>query len=106
MTARKTTAPVEKPRFQVVDEKFIAQLSEGGEIRVPIRLKTKLVREVMIGDKDEMEQFFELLDGIGDAETADKLDELDIIETLEIVAEFFKAFGEKAKATPGESVRS
>lgn len=107
MTARKpSTPPVAKPRFQVVDDKFVAQLSDGNEVKLPLQVKTKLFRQISKATDDELGMVFMMLDGIGDQESSDKLDEVDIFETQEVVSAFFEAFTAKAQATTGESGRS
>lgn len=93
-----------KPRYMVVGNVFVAQ-SDDGEVKIPLRFKTKLIREIR-DLPDEMDQVFALLAGIGDRKTADQLDELDIYDTAELVTKFFQAFQEKQKARLGESSRS
>lgn len=103
-TARRATVAAAKPKFIVVDGVFIAQSSEG-EIKIPLKFKTKLFRQIATID-NEIEQVFALLDGIGDQKASDQLDELDIFEMQEVVKEFFAKFQEKSEASLGESERS
>ena len=98
--AAKATAT--KPKFIVIDGVFYAQTSDQGEVRIPLKFKTKLFRAIT-AITDEVEQVFALLDGIGDKKTADQLDELDIFEMQELVAAFFDEFKAKAEASVGES---
>jgi hypothetical protein len=104
MTAPKT-AP-EKPKFQVVGDTFIAQTTDQGELAIRLNFKFKLLRRVRDSGGDEIDQFFNLLDGIGDQETLDKLDELDAIEATELIGAYFREFGERQQASLGESSRS
>lgn len=101
MTTRKAAA--EKPRFLVVEDKLVCQTTEG-EISIPLRFKTKLLRQ--FGSMDQMDAFFLILDEIAGPETVATIDELDIMETTEIMVEFFKEFESKVQATMGELQRS
>lgn len=96
-TTRKTT----KPKFQVVDDHFIAQTDEG-ELKIPLRFKTKLLRKIR-EVPDELDQVFALLDGLGDKVTAEKIDELDVLDATELVSEYFDAWAKKNQARLGES---
>lgn len=97
--------PRTKPQFMVVGETFVAQTSDG-ELKVPLRFKTRVFRELLKSDADEVEQFFLLLDGIGNTETLEKIDELDIFESAKIAAAYFQGWREKQQASPGEPRRS
>jgi hypothetical protein len=103
-TPKTTPEPGTKPKFLVVEDKLIAQTSNG-ELKLPLKVKTKVFREIK-ELPDELDQLFALLDGIGDTETAAALDELDIFETQDVVEKFFEEFQTKAKARVGESSRS
>jgi hypothetical protein len=99
----------EKPKYQTIDGKLVAQTPEG-EIKIPLQIKTKLVRaarNVMNGQGDELDQLVVILEGIGDTATIEKLDELDFMtETMPLVQEFFRAFGQQQRANAGESSAS
>lgn len=99
-----TTTKAQKPKYQVVDDTFVAQ-SDQGEIRIRLGFKTKLLRQIR-ETGDEMDQLFALLDGIGDAKTSGQLDELDIFDTTDIVTEYFAAFEAKQNARLGEASAS
>lgn len=112
MATAKKKAPVpvseNAPRFQVVDGAFVwVGDGSGDPIRIPLRIKTKLLRTIMRLEKDEgageLEQLFALLDGIGDQATSDAIDELWFEETAELVEAYFTEFQSKNQATPGES---
>lgn len=94
-----------KPEFFVAGTTFYAQ-TENGELSIPLRFKTKLIRQIRDVDGDEIDQIFALLDGLNDQATADALDELDIFETGRVVAAFFQAWREKQQASVGEARRS
>lgn len=103
-TTRSTTrkAVAEKPKYQTVGDYFVAQ-SDEGEIKIRLGFKTKLLRAIR-DSGDAIDQLFALLDGIGDKKTAEQLDELDYLETTEIVNQFFQAFAAKQEAgSLGES---
>lgn len=98
-------APTVKPQFFVAGNTFYAQ-TENGELAIPLRFKTKLIRELRDVEGDEIDQMFALLEKLNDKATADALDELDIFETGRIVRTFFRAWQEKNRASLGEAQRS
>lgn len=98
------TTKAQKPKYQVVDDTFVAQTSEG-EVKIRLAFKTKLLRAVR-DSGDEVDQVFSLLDGIGDKKTSAQIDELDIFDTMDLVTEFFKAFEAKQNARLGEASAS
>lgn len=97
-------APAKKPKHLVVGETFYTQTSDG-ELRIPLRFKTKLLRAIR-DTGDELDQLFALVNGLGDEATAAALDELDIFETTEIAEKYFQAWQEKNEARLGELSRS
>ena len=100
-----TTMPRKKPQHMIIGDSFIAQTSDG-ELRVPLRFKTKLFRKILKSEGDEVEMFFDLIEGIGDTGTLEALDELDIFESASIAGAYFRAWKTKQQATPGEARRS
>lgn len=93
-----------RPKHEIVDEKFVWHDKEQGTIRIPLRFKFKLLRIITANQEaSEMEQLLALLDGLGDTRSLEQLDELDVFEGLELVSEYFTAFNEKNKASVGES---
>ncbi|WP_431800320.1 hypothetical protein [Microbacterium kunmingense] len=97
--------PTVKPEFFVAGNTFYAQ-TENGELAIPLRFKTRLIRELRDVEGDELDQMFILLDRLNDQATADALDELDIFDTTRVVGQFFKAWREKQQASVGEAQRS
>lgn len=104
---RLAAKPASKPQYQVVDGLFIAQTSEG-EVKIRLSFKTKLLRALRRDpDRDEIDQFFGLLEGIGDQKTIAQLDELDFIEeALPLIQGFFDEFAKAQGTTLGESTGS
>lgn len=101
-----TLPPTEElPPTYVIGEDFYAVTSDG-LLKVRMRFKTSLFKQVLRHDGDEIEGFLILLDGLGDEETVAQLDELDIFETARIAADYFQAWREKQQATMGEARRS
>lgn len=96
--------PAKKPKHFVAGDTFYTQTGDG-QLTIPLRFKTKLVRSIRDAG-DELDQLFALLDGLGDKTTAERLDELDIFETTEIAERFFQAWQEKNEARLGEAQRS
>lgn len=110
--AKKAKAPVpvseNAPQHQVIDEVFVwIGDGSGDPIRIPLSIKTKLLRRIMQLEKDEdagdLEQLFALLDGLGDQASIEAIDEQDYRETLELVTAYFGEFEAMHKASPGES---
>lgn len=97
-------APAKKPKHMVVGETYYTQTADG-ELRIPLRFKTKLLRAIR-DSGDEIDQLFALLGGLGDKATTEALDELDIFETTEIAEKYFQAWQEKNEARLGEASRS
>lgn len=107
MATTRKPAPKRTPapgKYSVLEDTFIADTSDG-ELRIPLRFKTKLLRAIR-DLADPLDQLFALLDGIGDQQTAEALDELDVFESAELVKEYFDAWEAKHKATVGEASRS
>lgn len=97
--------PRTKPPYMVVGDTFVAQTSDG-ELKVPLRFKTKLFRKLVKSDADEVEQFMDLIEGIGDSVTLERLDELDIFESAKIAGAYFKGWRARQGSTVGEASRS
>lgn len=98
MTAKKTPDTVpEKPKFLVVDSVLYAQTAQG-ELKFPLSIKTKVIRSIREAGVDQMDQFFLILDSLGDKATIARVDELDFMDTAEIIAKFFAEFEEIQKA--------
>lgn len=70
------------------DRLHLVAHTERGDLLIPLRFKTRLLREVK-NQVDEMDAFFAILDGIGEQALVDELDELDIADTTAIVAAWF-----------------
>ena len=104
-TAKPAPVASIKPRFATVEDRFIGQLS-AGEVSVPLHFKTKLLRQIRDSKADALDQFFMLLDGIGDARSSRLLDDCDAIETMQFVQEYFRRFEELQQASLGESSAS
>lgn len=101
--APKRPTPAPSP-YRVDRDTFIADTSDG-ELQIPLRFKTRLIRAVRELD-DPVDQLFTILEGVGDSATAEALDELDFIESLKIADAFFDAWREKNEASLGERQRS
>ncbi|HEY8589607.1 MAG TPA: hypothetical protein VIL55_08655 [Naasia sp.] len=93
-----------KPQYMVVGDHFYGQTDEG-EIRIPLRFRTKIFRAIRDAG-DEVDQLFALLDNLGEADTAAKFDELDVLDTMEFATVYFQAWQEKNEARLGEARRS
>lgn len=97
--------PKTKPPYMVVGDTFIAQTADG-ELKVPLRFKTKLFRKLVKHTGDEVEMFMDLLEGLGNQDTVDALDELDIFESAQVAGAYFKGWRARQQASVGEAQRS
>ena len=94
------------PKYQVVDQVFVWKDEEQGVLRVPLRFKFKILRELVRLEKEEgaspSEQMICLLDAINDEKTKAQLDEMWLDDATELVSAYFEEFGNLNNATPGE----
>lgn len=95
----------DRPDSYVIGDDFFAVTSDG-MLRVQMRFKTSLFKQVLRSDGDNVEAFLILIDGIGDETVVAQLDELDIFETARIAGDYFQAWREKQQADMGEARRS
>lgn len=103
-TKKPTAAKTERPKYQTVDQTFIGQTSDG-ELRVPLRLKTSVMRAARkIGAEggDDIDILFQVLEGIGNAKAQEVLDNLDVLEATEFAEAYFGAYEKMRKASLGE----
>ncbi len=96
------TVETKKPAMRVVDDALVVDLSTGKTVRLPLNLKTRVIRAASDKNMTDLEQFFAMLDGIGNEESKQALDDAPIFETTAIVARFFEAFEQKIGAARGE----
>lgn len=94
-----------RPPAYVIGDHFYAVTSDG-LLKVQMRFKTSLFKQVLRSEGDNVESFLILIDGIGDETVAAQLDELDIFETARIASDYFQAWREKQQASMGEALRS
>lgn len=94
--------PAKMPDYCVVGTDFHANTSDG-VLTIPLRIKTRLVREIRDLGGDHLDQLFALFDGLGDEDTRDAVDELDIIESTKLAVTFFRAWHERQGASLGEA---
>jgi len=108
--AAKKKAPIPEsesaPQFQVIDQVFVWHLEDQDDIRIPLRIKMKLLRELVRIEKEEdasdMEQLFVLLDALGDHKSIEQIDEMFIEDATPLIEAYFDEFAAHNKATPGE----
>lgn len=107
-TKKKAPVPASEnaPQYQVVDETFVWVDAEQGEVRVPLRFKFKLLRQIRaMRDWDEVDQLIGLLDGLNDQATIAQIDEMDVFDVTKLVSEYFAEFEKRNEARMGESSR-
>jgi hypothetical protein len=104
-TPKKVTETATKPEFIVIDGKLVCQTNEG-ELKLPLQLKTKIIRAMRDSGLDQIAQFVLMLDSLGDQATLDKIDELDFLDTVKIVTRFFEEYTKLQESAMGESFGS
>lgn len=89
----------ERPPILRVGDELICRTSQG-ELRIPVRLTTRLLRGMLAAGDDEIAQLELMLESLSsDPATAAKVDELDPIdETFPILAAWGEALSEKVGA--------
>ena len=76
--------------------------SDGTEVAISLRCKTKVFRE--LENLNDLGAFFRFLDAIGDEKTAAQVDELDILDTTTLVEEWGDALAERVSRAIGQPV--
>jgi len=111
MPPKKTAAPKAeappKPDHVVAGETFIwnSPDPEVGEVRIPLKFKTKILRAAKDMQDDELGFMFYVLDNVaGDA--VSQVDEMDAGEMKTMFREWQLAWQERSEATFPESSRS
>lgn len=108
--AKKKPAPIpaseNAPRGHVVEQTFVFLDDDQGEVRLPLRVKFKFIREMVRMEREdgasEMEQLVGLLDALGDKKSLEQLDEMWLEDANVLIDQYFEAFSAHNKATPGE----
>lgn len=103
------TPPSIKPKYFVAGSTFFAQMEDGWELAVPIKLSTKMVRSLRdFGNEssDELDQLLELFRMLGNESVVERLEENDFLDSMEAAMKYFQAWEEKNEARLGELQRS
>jgi hypothetical protein len=95
--------PAAPDRFYVLGTDLVCQTEEG-ELELSLKIKTKL--QVELEDKTPREQLYIVLRSQGRDEQVELIEELDLIDSREIVRKYWQAFGERNEARLGESLSS
>ncbi len=101
--ARTKPKAAPKPKtFVTADDVLHWTASDGTEIAISLRCKTKVFRE--LENLNDLGAFFRFLDAIGDEKTAAQVDELDILDTTTLVEEWGDALAERVSRAIGQPV--
>lgn len=104
----KPPTAAKKPKYFVAGTTFYAQMDDGWELSVPIKLSARTVRDLQSigGDGDELEQLVKLFELLGNQETVERLLDADFVDAMEAALRYFQAWEEKNEARLGELLRS
>lgn len=114
-TPQRTPIPVvdtiptkaKKPKYFVAGNTFYAQMEDGWELAVPIKLSVRTVRDLRdMDDDEELDQLVKLFEILGDGDTVEKLIDGDFLDATEAALKYFQAWEEKNEARLGELLRS
>jgi len=110
------TDPEQKPRHYVVGGELVSQTADG-EVRLPLRVPFRLLGD--LADKSPRDQLYAVLRDHATPrgrrlvrwfrrrpDLVQRIDELDYIDSGDIIRKFWQALGEKEQARLGESLRS
>lgn len=69
---------------------------DGGEIKLPLKAKTKIFKKLR--ELEEFDALFYLLEKIGDKKTIAQIDELDVVETAQVITRWGEEFENRINA--------
>lgn len=95
--------PEAPERFYVHGTDLICQ-TEDGPLELSLRIKTRLQAE--LEDKPPREQLYIVLRSHGRDDQVEAIEDLDLIDSREIVRKYWQAFGGRNDARLGESLSS
>lgn len=98
MPEKKTKAD---KRYQIDGKTFTWTTDEGDEVKIPLRLKLKVVRALAGDDLDNVDTMFKILDQIAPGQ-ADVLDEQDVNDFTLMFTTWQTEYNALTGATPGE----
>lgn len=94
----------ENKKYKVVENKF--KWAGSQTIELDLILKTRFMRKLLKAAREEnlseVEQFFYMLELIGDEKTLEQIDEMAISETGELVEAYFIEVEAAMGAAPGK----
>lgn len=97
-----------KPKYFVAGTTFFAQMEDGWELSAPVKLSTRMVRQLRSfeDEADELEQLVKLFQLLGNEETVERLLDADFVDAMETALRYFQAWEEKNEVRLGELRRS
>lgn len=93
-----------KPQHEVVDDVFVWHSAnpDVGEVRIPLRFKTKILRRIASGELDDLQMLFLVLDETA-PDYVDAVDEQDAIESAQMLNLWQAAWNEARGASLPQS---
>lgn len=95
--------PDETERFYVLGSDLYCRV-DGQTIGLSLRIKTRLQGE--LEEKTPREQLYIVLRSHDRADMVEQIEDMDLIDSREVVRKYWQAFGERNEARLGESLSS
>jgi hypothetical protein len=96
--------PADPPRVRVVGSVLLFRTEDGEDLSLLLRVPRRLIPE--LEDNSPREQLYMVLRARGDDDIVDRIEDLDFVDSADIVRRFWQANGQRDEARLGESVRS
>lgn len=88
-------------RYRVVENTFVWTTDEGVSIRLPLKLKMKVIRALADKDLDNVSTMFDMIDAIAPGQN-DALDDQDVNDFTAMFTQWQKVYNDRAGASLGE----
>lgn len=95
--------PTETERYTVDDKSFVWHSTDGVDVNIPLKIKTKTLRAMRGVQGDEFDIAFGLIDSLLDDQGREAVDEMDALETADMVQKFQEEWLARKGASLGES---
>ena len=102
--SEKTPAPQKDPRYRIDGKAFIWTTEDGDEVRIPLRIKLKVLRS-LAGDDLDINAMLKMIDAIV-PDQGDVIDEMDVNDFQAMFSTWQKEYTALSGATLGESAGS
>lgn len=91
--------------YTVDGKQFVWTTDEGAEVRIPLRIKLKVIRSMRGRDLNDLDTMFDILEAIV-PDQADTLDEQDVLDFQAMFSTWNAEYKTMSGATLGESSSS